>query len=196
VKQNERVLLGLQSTAQTTLLASAMAIGPVSSLMKNIILKASYVTMEVNCWSMEKGNAKHVYHFFNWGMSPFLKKDCVKDLLKKIPDVHSFGFEFISLFDALRILVHRVNNHAGSLLCNTMLTAAISLAFVALFASQRAATNYLVVKPADFPLLMKRAIDAEQRLPRSGIGFFDRRDDDARQTNSTLSNEPVRRASP
>ena len=172
IKHKEHVLLGLPTTAIKTLIASTLAVAPVSTLLRNFIVKASYVTVKVHFYNTENGNSEITHHFFHAGWKgPFMRQAFLKKLFA---GCRKFDVDFKSVFGSAGNLLYRMNKNIGSELCNAFLTATVAAAFAMLFISQRAATSYLIVKPADFPLLMKHAINVEQSFPRFKMGFFDK----------------------
>ncbi len=178
VSANERLFLGFKSTAQKSLFAGALGFGTLSSILKNLVLNCGHVELIVDVY---KNNEKRqvVYNFFHWGTSSVRELPFVKSFSD-----HSYVIHLWSPLRSLRTLVYRTDYVKGPYWCNLIIATTLSMILVGLLTSQRAVTNYFVIKPDDFPLLMKRAILAEQRLPRSGVTFFDRR---------TVSTQDVRR---
>lgn len=184
LRSNERLFLGLFDT---------MKVGLISGISSSFYLVPKFIDLiqHLKYVSVTFGCAKNICKSEKWGYIAYMPilRDCEKYIHDTPSHGHSYWFYYHENPFIFFKSLNSIREKYGWMTSCSILTLVILTAFLATFIGQRAATNYLIVKPADFPLLMKRAIAAEQRLPRPGITFFDRR-------NTSAQNAPAQAFEP
>lgn len=169
VSENERLFLGLFDTARIALLGGIPSSFYLVPKIIDVIQNLRYTCVTFSC-------AKNICKSEQWGYYAYLPN--LTDGEKYIHDTPSHGHSYWFYYNENPVMFFKVINDVrekyGWLASGSVVTLVILAGFLMMSMGQRTASNYLIMKPGDLQLLMKRAVAAELRLPRSGVMFFDR----------------------